>query len=156
MYKNVEEHKEKTDITQKDSLEQGQTLQQEAESSNKAKLLTALFNEEDGDDAELKQLKDIIQTLSFDGMTFKKHRGLFFILLVGVMISITNRYQTQQQMIEEEMLLMELQDWRFRSMTRNSELTFRCRQSQLERELKAHGDTTLMMSTTPPYLLESN
>ena len=73
------------------------------------------------------------------------------LILFGVVLYITNRYQAQQEMIEEEKLRSELQDWKFRSMTRNSELTFKSRQSQLEKQLKNMGDSTLLPSNEPLY-----
>ena len=62
----------------------------------------------------------------------------------------------QSEMIQEDKLHEELQDWKYRSMTRNSELTFRCRQSQLEEQMKAMGDSTLCSSNDPVYELTNN
>ncbi len=75
------------------------------------------------------------------------------LILLGIIIYITNRYQAQTEMIEEDKLHEELQDWKYRSMTRNSELTLRCRQSQLEEQMKAMGDSTLCSSNDPVYEL---
>ena len=78
------------------------------------------------------------------------------LILLGIIVYITNRYQAQNEMIEEDRLHEELQDWKYRSMTRNSELTFRCRQSQLEEQMKAMGDSTLSCSNDPVYELTNN
>jgi hypothetical protein len=74
-------------------------------------------------------------------------------ILLGVILYITNRYQAQKEMIEEEKLRTELTDWKYRNMTRKSQLTMRTRQSQLELQLKALGDSTLKVSKIPPYIL---
>ena len=84
-------------------------------------------------------------------MWFRRQLGAIALILFGVVLYITNRYQAQQEMIEEEKLRSELQDWKFRSMTRNSELTFKSRQSQLEKQLKNMGDSTLLPSNEPLY-----
>ena len=82
--------------------------------------------------------------------------GISLGILFGIIIYISNRYQAQSEMIEEDKLHKDLQDWKYRSMTRNSELTFRCRQSQLEEQMKAMGDSTLCSSNEPIYELTNN
>lgn len=111
------------------------------------------LDEEEGKYNDLNHIKDVLQAISINGMWFRKQLGVIALALFGIILYITNRYQAQQEMIEEERLRSELQDKKFRSMTRNSELTFRCRQSQLERYLKEKGDSTLTPSSEPHYKL---
>lgn len=126
---------------------------EEQEQSSKSKIYNALVNEEDDDSQkkDIEHLKDVLQALSINGLWFKKQLGVLALILLGIIIYITNRYQAQTEMIEEDKLHEELQDWKYRSMTRNSELTLRCRQSQLEEQLKAMGDSTLCSSNEPVY-----
>lgn len=126
---------------------------EDQEQSSKSKIYNALVNEEDDDSQkkEMEHLKDVLQALSINGLWFKKQLGVLALILLGIIIYITNRYQAQTEMIEEDKLHEELQDWKYRSMTRNSELTLRCRQSQLEEQLKAMGDSTLCSSNEPVY-----
>lgn len=127
------------------------------EQSSKSKILNALVNEEDDSEKkDLEHLKDALQALSINGMWFRKQLGVLSLILFGIIIYISNRYQAQSEMIEEDKLHEELQDWKYRSMTRNSELTFRCRQSQLEEQMKAMGDSTLCSSNEPVYELTNN
>ena len=127
------------------------------EQSSKSKILNALVNEEDDSEKkDLEHLKDALQALSINGMWFRKQLGVLSLILFGIIIYISNRYQAQSEMIEEDKLHEELQDWKYRSMTRNSELTFRCRQSQLEEQMKAMGDSTLCSSNEPIYELTNN
>ena len=129
----------------------------EQEQSNKSKLLNALVNEEDDSEKkDLEHLKDVLQALSINGLWFRKQLGVLSLILFGIIIYITNRYQAQNEMIEEDRLHEELQDWKYRSMTRNSELTYRCRQSQLEEQMKAMGDSTLTSSNDPVYELTND
>lgn len=123
------------------------------EQSGKSKIYNALVNEEDDDSQkkDIEHLKDVLQALSINGLWFKKQLGVLALILLGIIIYITNRYQAQREMIEEDKLHEDLQDWKYRSMTRNSELTLRCRQSQLEEQLKAMGDSTLCSSNEPVY-----
>lgn len=126
---------------------------EDQEQSSKSKIYNALVNEEDDDNQkkDIEHLKDVLQALSINGLWFKKQLGVLALILLGIIIYITNRYQAQTEMIEEDRLHEELQDWKYRSMTRNSELTLRCRQSQLEEQLKAMGDSTLCSSNEPVY-----
>lgn len=137
-----------------EELEQQEVLTAEdQEQSSKSKIYNALVNEEDDDSQkkDIEHLKDVLQALSINGLWFKKQLGVLALILLGIIIYITNRYQAQTEMIEEDKLHEELQDWKYRSMTRNSELTLRCRQSQLEEQLKAMGDSTLCLSNEPVY-----
>lgn len=135
-----------------------QAEEEPREESSKAKLLNSLVNDEDEDEEkvrDIKHWKDIMHAMSIDGQWFKHQMGVIFMIVAGIILYITFRYQAQQEMIEEDMLRKELLDWKYRSMTRNSELTLKTRQSQLEDMLKAHGDSTLKPSNTPPFTLEN-
>lgn len=144
---NIQEELEKKEIP----------VTEEQEQSNKSKLLNALVNEEDDSEKkDLEHLKDVLQALSINGLWFRKQLGVLSLILFGIIIYITNRYQAQNEMIEEDRLHEELQDWKYRSMTRNSELTYRCRQSQLEEQMKAMGDSTLTSSNDPVYELTND
>ncbi|MBR4645057.1 MAG: hypothetical protein IKO73_07895 [Bacteroidaceae bacterium] len=130
---------------------------EDQEQSGKRKIYNALVNEEDDSDKkDVEHLKDVLKALSINGLWFKKQLGVLALILFGIIIYISNRYQAQSEMIEEDKLHEELQDWKYRSMTRNSELTLRCRQSQLEEQLKAMGDSTLSSSNDPVYELTND
>lgn len=98
-------------------------------------------------------IRTIIKEIEIDGQWFKRQLGVIVFILIGVILYITNRYQAQQEMIEEVRLQNELKDWKFRCMTHTSELTLRTRQSQVEEQLKSYGDSTLTSSPLPPYSL---
>lgn len=103
------------------------------------------------DETTLKQIREVARQMSIDGQWFKKQIWLILLIAFGVIFYITNRYQAQQEIILHEQLRSDLQDWKFRSLTRNSELTLRTRQSQIEKALKQFGDSTLKVSIVPPF-----
>lgn len=145
------------DNKQEDIKKEEALIPEEQEQSNKSKILNALVNEEDDSEKkDLEHLKDVLQALSINGLWFRKQLGVLSLILLGIIIYISNRYQAQNEMIEEDKLHKELQDWKYRSMTRSSELTLRCRQSQLEEQMKAMGDSTLCSSNDPIYELTNN
>ena len=115
--------------------------------------LFSLLNSNSEDEIALKQWKSVIRQMSIDGQWFKRHIGLILLIVTGIIVYITCRYQAQQEIILEEQLKLELQDWKFRTLTRSSELTLRTRQSQIETSLKKFNDTTLKVSTESPYTI---
>jgi hypothetical protein len=148
---------EMTDNIQEELAKNQTPSPEDQEQSNKSKIYNALVNDEDDSEKkDMEHLKDVLQALSINGLWFKKQLGVLALILFGIIIYISNRYQAQTEMIEEDKLHEELQDWKYRSMTRNSELTLRCRQSQLEEQLKAMGDSTLCSSNDPVYELTND
>ena len=147
----MEEDFDRIEDAQTVDREQTEQPQAETAGSNKSRLLSSLINEDEEKTPELNHIKDVLHAFSINGMWFRRQLGAIALILFGVVLYITNRYQAQQEMIEEEKLRSELQDWKFRSMTRNSELTFKSRQSQLEKQLKNMGDSTLLPSNEPLY-----
>ena len=103
------------------------------------------------DETTLRQIREVGRQMSIDGQWFKKQIWLILLIAFGVIFYITNRYQAQQEIILHEQLRSDLQDWKFRSLTRNSELTLRTRQSQIEKALKQFGDSTLKVSIVRPF-----
>ena len=146
-----------TDKNQEELEKKQATTPEDQEQSGKSIIYNALVNDDDdGEKKNIEHLKDVLQALSINGLWFKRQLGVLALILLGIIIYISNRYQAQSEMIEEDKLHEELQDWKYRSMTRNSELTFRCRQSQLEEQLKAMGDSTLCSSNEPVYELTND
>jgi hypothetical protein len=120
------------------------------EANKKPKLFSMLSNSME-EEMALKQWKSVIRQMSIDGQWFKRQIGVIILAVAGIIIYITCRYQAQQEIIQEEQLRKELQDWKFKTLTRNSELTLKTRQSQIENALKNFGDSTLKVSTEAPY-----
>ena len=105
------------------------------------------------DEDDKQKFLEVMQSLSINGQWFKKQLGVIALILVGVIIYVTNRYQAQQEIIEEEALQKELDDWKYRCLTRNSELTLKTRQSKVEDLLRQYGDSTITSGIEPPYAL---
>ncbi len=82
-------------------------------------------------------------------------RQIWFILFLVVLtfFYITNRYASQQEILEEEALRKELIEKKNYALTQYAELTMRTRQSSLERLLKNFGDSTLLSAKEPPYII---
>lgn len=124
--------------------------------TQRKRLWGSLFTEDESDASEGKGLKDLIQGVEIDGRWFFKQIPLLLLILGGVLLMVTNRYQAQQEIIEKEQLQRDVEDWRYRALTRSSELTTKTRQSKIEERLKALGDSTLTISKEPPFTINPN
>ncbi|MBQ5642883.1 MAG: hypothetical protein IIV13_03890 [Bacteroidaceae bacterium] len=120
------------------------------ETGKKPKLFALLHHSKE-DEMALKQWKSAIKQMSIDGQWFKKQIGVILLAVTGIIIYITCRYQAQQEIILEEQLRKECQDWKFKCLTRSSELTLKSRQSQVEAALTSFGDSTLKISTEAAF-----
>lgn len=118
--------------------------------NHKKKLMHSLLNDGDSDATNLKEL---LKSIEFNGEWFRKNIKLIMVLTGCVLVCITNRYQAQQEMIEEAKLKRELADMKYIWLTRFSELTTSTRQSQIEEQLKQNGDSTLAPSKDAPFII---
>lgn len=118
--------------------------------NRKKTLMHSLLNDGDSDATNLKEL---LKSIEFNGEWFRKNIKLIMVLTGCVLVCITNRYQAQQEMIEEAKLKRELADMKYIWLTRFSELTTSTRQSQIEEQLKQNGDSTLAPSKDAPFII---
>ena len=115
-----------------------------------------MFTEGELEAGDNKSLTEAIRQMNIDGRWFFKQIPLLLLILGGILLMVTNRYQAQQEIIEKEELQKKVDDWRYRSLTRSSELTTRTRQSQIEERLKFMGDSLLKAPTEPPFTINPN
>ncbi|MGN0234022.1 MAG: FtsL-like putative cell division protein [Bacteroidaceae bacterium] len=130
-----------------------QEVEVETRPTEERKLAGSVNNGEDGENNDAKHLRELLAALQVDGMWFKRHIPVFLLIFVAVVAYVTNNYQAQQEILLEETLNDSVKDCKYRCLTRESELTRRTRQSQLERQLRERGDSTLVSSKEPPFLL---
>lgn len=117
-------------------------------------LARSILHDEDGDSIDVQHLREVLAALQVDGKWFRKQIPMFLLIFVVTVAYVTNSYQAQQEILKEEELADSLEDCKYRCLTREGELTRRTRASQLERELRQRGDTTLVVGSEPPYKLE--
>ena len=148
-----------------DNFEELQEVEQEAQEvqeipepqeemdqvSDKEKLMRSLVS--DDDEVDEMTAAGLRQMLDAAPRWFLSQWKMLLLILAGIFLYITNGYQAQVEMMKETELEAELKDWRYRSITRVSELTQLCRQSQLEQKLREQGDSTLTPSKVAPYII---
>lgn len=159
----VEESKES--LEQKAEEDATEIASQESNSSEVTQIDSAKesieklkqFTEEDENkNSSSSSLRSI---LGGDFLTAKMVRGqLGLIILIAIffIFYINNRYKNQAELIEIDNLKKELDDARFRALTRSSELTSKSRQSYIEDYLRSSKDSLLQISSSSPYVIKLN
>lgn len=99
-------------------------------------------------------LKKVLVGEMLNSKLLRDNIGLMIIVLLFVVGSITNRYNVQQNLLEQSKLKKELQDIKFRALSANSELTERTRKSRIIELLRNNGDSTLKEPEYPAFLIE--
>ena len=149
-----ENEEEEPEATADEKLpEEKEAAQEEAEDRN-SKMKRLLRNMLRDDDGEGGNLKDMFNDLQISGEWLKKHWAFLLIVFLCMLGFVTNRYQAQQEIIEEARLRQELNDWKFVWLTQFSELTRSSRQSNIEENLKQRGDSTLKLSKEAPFIIK--
>ena len=112
---------------------------------------------EEGSGAKNMSLGKLLGGEVLGGAWMRRQVRLIALILMLTVLYITNRYSAEQELIEIEDCRKELQDIKYRTLTRSSELTLNTRQSVIEHALRQAGDTTLLASKEPPFvILESD
>ena len=135
-----------------ETSEASETPEEAEPVSSKEKLMRSLVGDDDEED-EL-TIANVRQLLDAAPRWFLSQWKMLLLVLAGIILYITNGYQAQMEMMEETKLEGELKDMRYRTITRVSELTLLCRQSQLEERLRQQGDTTLLPSKVAPFIIK--
>lgn len=98
-------------------------------------------------------LKSILGGDILEADFFRRQTKLFLLILFLVVFYIHNRYASEQEQIEIELLKKELIDVKYDALTRSSELMEKSRQSRIE-EYVSSRESDLQTSTNPPYLIK--
>jgi len=83
----------------------------------------------------------------------RRQIGVILLVLVFTIIYIANRYSCQKSLLEIDRLNVELQDAKYKALSSSSELTERCRESNVLNMLKSSEDSTLRIPQQPPYII---
>lgn len=109
------------------------------------------------DEAALSATFTLRRILGGDFLTaqmLRRQIGVILLCVVFIIIYISNRYSCQKKMLEIDRLNIELQDAKYKSLSSASELTERCRESNVLELLKTNKDSLLKIPAQPPYIIE--
>lgn len=123
----------------------------EDEDSSIIKIMEEFTSDESDDERVNWSLSSVLGGDILSARWFLRHLHLILLIIVLLIIYISNRYAAQQKLIKIDALKKELIDKRYNAQTRSAELMQRCKQSQIAEGLKAQGDSTLLMTSEPPF-----
>ena len=141
----------------KDDKIEEEPKQQEQETAPQPSLQEAIKEQAREDEAAQSTTFTLRKILGGDFLTaemLRRQIGVILLIVVFVIIYISNRYSCQQKMLEIDKLNVELQDAKYRSLSSASELTERCRESNVLEMLRNNRDSILKIPTLPPYIIE--
>jgi len=136
--------------------EQQEEAQAKPEEAQK-KLQEAIKEQAREDESEHSATFTLRKILGGDFLTaemLRRQIGVVLLVLFFIIVYISNRYSCQKSLIEIDQLNMELQDAKYRALSSASELTERCRESNVLEMLRIQKDSTLKIPSEPPYIVE--
>ncbi|MBQ4022888.1 MAG: hypothetical protein II612_02685 [Prevotella sp.] len=83
----------------------------------------------------------------------RRQIGVILLVTGFIIVYISNRYSCQKDMLEIDRLNAELIDAKYRALSSTSELTERCRESNVLEMLKENKDSVLKIASQPPYII---
>lgn len=150
----TEESQPITEGTEDTSEEEKEDIPEKKEKESSTRMRKLLRQALREDDSEGGSLKDMFNDIQISGEWLKRHWSFLLIVFVCMLAFVTNRYQAQQEIIEEANLKRELNEWKYIWLTQFSELTRSTRQSYIEESLRQRGDTTLTLSKNAPFIIK--
>lgn len=137
--------------------EEQQEEAQEDPEVQQIKLQDAIKEQAREDESEHSATFTLRKILGGDFLTaemLRRQIGVVLLVLFFIIVYISNRYSCQKSLIEIDQLNMELQDAKYRALSSASELTERCRESNVLEMLRIQKDSTLKIPSEPPYIVE--
>lgn len=84
----------------------------------------------------------------------RRQLGVLLLIVIFIIVYISNRYSCQKDMLEIDRLNTELIDAKYRALSSSSELTEKCRESNVLKMLQTNKDSMLRIPSQPPYIIE--
>lgn len=135
------------------AVEDGQGADEDGSPGTALSPIKAFTQNEGVEERPNVSLREILGGDILTGGWLRRQMGLIVLCTFFAIIYITNRYSSEQEIIEIERLKTELTEAKYRALTRSSELTVKTRQSQIEESLKATPDSVLEVPKEPPFLI---
>lgn len=176
--KATEEHNDKTgqrkDNRKEDPKEDKKEDKKENKKDKKRKKNNDSNNDTDDEREEGKSLADVIRERANEverrplgSLTLKsivggdilattavrKQIGVIMLIVLFMLVYISDRYSCQQSLIQIDKLNEELNDAKAKALSSSSKLTEKSRESRVLEMLQACKDSTLHISTQPPYII---
>lgn len=83
----------------------------------------------------------------------RRQIGVILLIVGFTIVYISNRYSCQKDMLEIDRLNNELTDAKYKALSSSSELTEKCRESNVLEMLQNNKDSVLKIPNQPPYII---
>ena len=83
----------------------------------------------------------------------RRQIGVILLITGFIIVYISNRYSCQKDMLEIDRLNGELVDAKYRALSTASDLTEKCRESNVMEMLQNNQDSVLKIASQPPYII---
>lgn len=117
-------------------------------------ILREFTEDEDGNERPNVSLRTILGGDILAGKWFRKQFAFIVILVFFIIVYVSNRYASQQELLEIDALQKQRISEQYKALTQSSEWMERTRRSYVENYLRETHDSTLQTATTPPFTLD--
>lgn len=98
-------------------------------------------------------LRKILGGDILNAQIIRKQIWVIVLAAMFIIVYISNRYKCQQDLILIDKLTKDLKDAKYRALSSSSELTQQTRESKVLEQLRNDKDSTLHISSQPPYII---
>ena len=159
----TEEHNDKTEQRKDNRKEDPKEDKKEDKKENKKEKKRKKYNpnndsNNDANEVERRPLgsltlKSIVGGDILATTAVRKQIGVIMLIVLFMLVYISDRYSCQQSLIQIDKLNEELNDAKAKALSSSSKLTEKSRESRVLEMLQACKDSTLHISTQPPYII---
>ena len=110
--------------------------------------------EDERPNSATQSLKNILAGDFFTTESVRRQLWLILLIVFFVIVYVAMRYNVQQDLIKIDNLKKELVDAKYRALAAQSQLTEKCRESNVLRLIKEGPDRAVHVANQPPFLIE--
>ena len=143
----------KQETPQQENLQQEEPQQQEAPQASLKEVIAKQAIEEEASGSSSFTLRKILGGDILTAQIIRRQIWLVILIVFFVIIYISNRYNIQNDIIELDKLQKELQDTKYKALSKSSQITEKSRESNVLDMLKNNKDSVLHIATQPPYII---
>ncbi|MCQ2255906.1 MAG: hypothetical protein MJZ29_10455 [Bacteroidaceae bacterium] len=110
--------------------------------------------EDERPNSATQSLKNILAGDFFTTESVRRQLWLILLIVFFVIVYVAMRYNVQQDLIKIDNLKKELVDAKYRALAAQSQLTEKCRESNVLRLIKEGPDSAVHVANQPPFLIE--
>lgn len=116
-------------------------------------VLRSQAREDERPNSATQSLKNILAGDFFTAESVRNQLWLILLIVFFVIVYVAMRYNVQQDLIKIDKLKTELVDAKYRSLAAQSQLTEKCRESNVLRLIKEGPDSAVHVANQPPFII---